>query len=361
MPRRLLALLAARAITTATASLTFLCLDQCTCIGDDCGYASTGETVAFVEPTTPTGARNPNVVPCRDDSDCENASPREGPYYDACWTVADGFPAADLPVSYCAEDLPRRRLRFSNYVDDRCFLVEGGEFYTDDITLAGVGAEEADEVFTCAAASLAGVPPSRVVLTDVEQGSPSPSTNPQVTANFFIAVRGEAEALEVQTRLKYGDSEARRALLPVPVPPPPPPPPSGGNERATEAIKECAVTRSAVWQGASVDPFVAPPRVVPERAIPADVQGCCCGASPAAIELPPFIPVPPTPEEAFEEAFEEPPAPPPTPMVMITSTTMTTAPYSSTTSTSTTAPMVMTTTTTMTTAPYSSTTRPYEG
>ena len=227
MPRRLLALLlAARAITTATASLTFLCLDQCTCIGDDCGYASTGETVEFVDPTTPTGARNPNVVPCRDDSDCEDASPREGPYYDACWTVADGFPAADLPASYCAEEQPRRRLRFSNYVDDRCFLVEGGEFYTDDITLAGVGAEEADEVFTCAAASLAGVPQSRVVLTDVEQGSPSPSTNPQVTANFFIAVRGEAEALEVQTRLKYGE-DGPPAPPPVPpfdVPPVPLPP-----------------------------------------------------------------------------------------------------------------------------------------
>ena len=295
MPRLCLALLlAARAITTATASLTFLCLDQCTCIGDDCGYASTGETVEFVDPTTPTGARNPNVVPCRDDSDCEDASPREGPYYDACWTVADGFPAADLPASYCAEEQPRRRLRFSNYVDDRCFLVEGGEFYTDDITLAGVGAEEADEVFTCAAASLAGVPQSRVVLTDVEQGSPSPSTNPQVTANFFIAVRGEAEALEVQTRLKYGSSTPP----PVPVPPfdlpsPVPLPPgrrlntgSEGNERATEAIKTCAATRSATkststsWQGASVDPYVAPARVVQEREIPADVQGCCCGAEP---------------------------------------------------------------------------------
>ena len=63
-----LLLFAARAITTATASLAVpLCPGQCTCIGDDCGYASTGETVEFVEPTTPTGARNPNVVPCRDD------------------------------------------------------------------------------------------------------------------------------------------------------------------------------------------------------------------------------------------------------------------------------------------------------
>ena len=61
---------------------------------------------------------------------------------------------------------------------------------------------------------------------------------------------------------------------------------SEGNERATEAIKECAVTRSATkststsWQGASVDPYVAPARVVQEREIPADVQGCCCGAEP---------------------------------------------------------------------------------
>ena len=107
MPRRLLALLlAARAITTATASLVAgFCPGQCTCIGDDCGYASTGETVEFVEPTSP------NAVPCRDDSDCEDASPREGPYYEGCWTVADGFPTADLRVSYCAEEQPRRRLR----------------------------------------------------------------------------------------------------------------------------------------------------------------------------------------------------------------------------------------------------------
>ena len=83
------------------------------------------------------------------------------------------------------------------------------------------------------------------------------------------------------------------------------------------------MTRSAVWQGASVDPFVAPPRVVPEREIPADVQGCCCGASPAAIELPVPIPLDP-------EANEGPPAPPPTPMEMTTTTTMTTAPYNST-------------------------------
>ena len=58
---------------------------------------------------------------------------------------------------------------------------------------------------------------------------------------------------------------------------------SEGNERATEAIKTCAVTRSAAplaWRDASFNPFVAPPRVVQEREIPADVQGCCCGADP---------------------------------------------------------------------------------
>ena len=219
--------------------------------------------------------------------------------------------------------------------------------------LADVGDEEADEIYRCAAARLAGVPQSRVVLLEVEQGFP------QVIANFVIAVRGEAEALEVQTRLKYGEESRRRLFenLP-PLPPPLPPPPSEGNERATEAIKACAVTRSAAplaWRDASVDPFVAPPRVVQEREIPADVQGCCCGAI-VAIPLPDPFPVPEEEEEAFEEAFEEPPAPTPAPVVMITSTTMTTAPYSSTTSTSTTAPMVMTTTTTMTTAPYSSTT-----
>ena len=165
------------------------------------------------------------------------------------------------------------------------------------------------------------------MLEEIRQGT---GTRPQVNVDFVIAVRGEAEALEVQTRLKYGPSTPP----PVPLPPFELLPPgrrlntgSEGNERATEAIKECAVIRSAVWQGASVDPFVAPPRVVPEREIPADVQGCCCGASPAAIELPEPFPVP---EEESEEAFEEPPAPPPTPMEMTTTTTMTTAPYNST-------------------------------
>ena len=319
-PRRLLALLlAARAITTATASLVAgFCPGQCTCIGDDCGYASTGETVEFVEPTSP------NAVPCRDDSDCEDASPREGPYYEACWTVADDppFPSNELRVSYCAEEQPRRRLRFSNYVDDRCFFVEGGDFYTDGITLAAVGAEEADEIYRCAAARLAGVPQSRVVLLEVEQGFP------QVIANFVIAVRGEAEALEVQARLKYGEESRRRLfenLLPLP------PPPRGGSERATEAIKACAVTRSAAplaWRDASVDPFVAPPRVVQEREIPADVRGCCCGAT-GAPDDEPIIPVP----VPLPFAFEEPPAP--TPVPTITTTTETSRPYAESTTTTT--------------------------
>ena len=163
--------------------------------------------------------------------------------------------------------------------------MERGVFYTDDITLTAVD-EEADEIYTCAAASLAGVPPSRVVLEEIKQGSTSPLTNPQVIVDFIIAVRGEAEALEVQTRLKYGSSTPP----PVPLPPFELLPPgrrlntgSEGNERATEAIKTCAVTRSAapsVWHAASVDPYVAPARVVQEREIPADVQGCCCGAEP---------------------------------------------------------------------------------
>ena len=330
MPRRLLALLlAARAITTATASLTFLCNDQCTCIGDDCGYASTGETVEFVEPTSP------NAVPCRDDSDCEDASPREGPYYEACWTVADDppFPSNELRVSYCAEERPRRRLRFSNYVDDRCFFVEGGDFYTDGITLAAVGAEEADEVFACAAARLAGVPQSRVVLLEIEQGFP------QVNANFVIAVRGEAEARAVQTRLKYGDGTPPPVPLPPFDVPPVPLPPTGrrlntgseGNERATEAIKACAETRSTAplaWRDASVNPFVAPPRVVQERAIPADVRGCCCGAT-GAPDDEPIIPVP----VPLPFAFEEPPAP--TPVPTITTTTETSRPYAESTTTTT--------------------------
>ncbi len=99
--RPALLLLAARAITTATAC-------SCTCIGADCGHASTDVTVELLEPTSP------NVVPCRDGSDCEDASPVEGPYYQGCWTVAEGFPAGSLPVSFCAEERPRRRLRFSN-------------------------------------------------------------------------------------------------------------------------------------------------------------------------------------------------------------------------------------------------------
>ena len=104
-------------------------------------------------------------------------------------------------------------------------------------------------------------------------------------AEMYFIVRGEAEALEVQTRLKYGSSTPP----PVPLPPFELLPPgrrlntgSEGNERATEAIKECALRKkaSAVWQAALVDPYVAPARVVQEREIPADVQGCCCGAEP---------------------------------------------------------------------------------
>ena len=91
------------------------------------------------------------------------------------------------------------------------------------------------------------------------------------------------------------------------------------------------MTRSAAplaWRDASVDPFVAPPRVVPERAIPADVQGCCCGSTRVPDDDPFPEPIPLDP--LAEEAFEEPPAPTPAPMEMTTTTTMTTAPYNST-------------------------------
>ena len=155
-------------------------------------------------------------------------------------------------------------------------------------------------------------------------------------------------------------STAASGFVPPPVPPVPVPfvrrrlDADAGKTKAdaTAAIRACALKEKApsVWQGALVDLFLVPSRVVQEREIPPDVQGCCCGASLGTIPLPVPVPVP------ASEAFEEPPAPTPAPVVMITSTTMTTAPYSSTTSTSTTAPMVMTTTTTMTTAPYSSTT-----
>ena len=115
------------------------------------------------------------------------------------------------------------------------------------------------------------------------------------------------------------------------MPPPPVPPPSEGNERATEAIKACAVTRSAAplaWRDASVDPFVAPPRVVQEREIPADVRGCCCGAT-GAPDDEPIIPVP----VPLPFAFEEPPAP--TPVPTITTTTETSRPYAESTTTTT--------------------------
>ena len=160
------------------------------------------------------------------------------------------------------------------------------------------------------------------------------TTPPQVIVDFIIAVRGEAEALEVQTRLKYGSSTPP----PVPLPPFELLPPgrrlntgSEGNERATEAIKACAVTRSAAplaWRDASVNPFVAPPRVVQEREIPADVRGCCCGAT-GAPDDEPIIPVP----VPLPFAFEEPPAP--TPVPTITTTTETSRPYAESTTTTT--------------------------
>ena len=99
----------------------------------------------------------------------------------------------------------------------------------------------------------------------------------------------------------------------------------------TEAIKACAVTRSAAplaWRDALVNPFVAPPRVVQEREIPADVRGCCCGAT-GAPDDEPIIPVP----VPLPFAFEEPPAP--TPVPTITTTTETSRPYAESTTTTT--------------------------
>ena len=81
-------------------------------------------------------------------------------------------------------------------------------------------------------------------------------------------------------------------------------------------LKACAVTRSAAplaWRDASVNPFVAPPRVVQEREIPADVRGCCCGAT-GAPDDEPIIPVP----VPLPFAFEEPPAPTPVPTITTT-------------------------------------------
>ena len=82
------------------------------------------------------------------------------------------------------------------------------------------------------------------------------------------------------------------------------------------------------WRDASVNPFVAPPRVVQEREIPADVRGCCCGAT-GAPDDEPIIPVP----VPLPFAFEEPPAP--TPVPTVTTTTETSRPYASTSTTTT--------------------------
>ena len=101
-------------------------------------------------------------------------------------------------------------------------------------------------------------------------------------------------------------------------------------EDATAAIRACALKKKAptVWQEASVDPFVGgkEAKIVPERPIPADVQGCCWGS--AGGNVGPIEPIEPIPLDP--EANEGPPAPPPTPMEMTTTTTMTTAPYNST-------------------------------
>ena len=71
----------------------------------------------------------------------------------------------------------------------------------------------------------------------------------------------------------------------LPGSPPPLPGPFGGKTKAdaTAAIRACALKKKAptVWQEASVDPFVGgkEAKIVPERPIPADVQGCCCGST----------------------------------------------------------------------------------
>ena len=142
--------------------------------------------------------------------------------------------------------------------------------------------DNADEVFKCAAASLADVSPDRVELLKIEQGSPP---MPQVIASFLIAVSGEAQALAVQRRLS-GAPPPPPPDLPPGLPPPPGPPVGGKTkEDATAAITACAEKKKAmpVWQSASVDPFIggkppSPSLIKREREIPADVQGCCCGS-----------------------------------------------------------------------------------
>ena len=94
----------------------------------------------------------------------------------------------------------------------------------------------------------------------------------------------EAQARAVQKRLS-GAPPPPPPDLPPGLPPPPGPPVGGKTKAdATAAIKACAEKKKAmpVWQSASVDPFIggkkAPSIVKREREIPADVQGCCCGA-----------------------------------------------------------------------------------
>ena len=251
--------------------------DDCTCT---CLHPSCGLSFGTVEPLPPD---SPRIVPCVDLSDCESAPQFiDGPYYEGCWTVAEGFPEEDLPVSLCAEEQPRRRLRFSHYVDDRCFLVYNIRFWTSYVSLDVVGEDQANDIFTCATADLAGVSPDQVVVLEISQGSPP---NPQVFAKCEIAVRGEAEAHAVQRRLS-GAPPPPPPLFPG-SPPPPPGPPGGGKTKAdaTAAIKACALRKkdaSEEWQAASVDPFIGGKKassiVKPEPAIPADVKGCCCGS-----------------------------------------------------------------------------------
>ena len=317
-PRRLLALLLLAARAAAYMPYYYSDEEECTCT---CLHPSCGLSFGAVERIPPTSL---NTVPCVDLSDCESAPQRpEGPYYQGCWTVAEGFPQEDLPVSLCAEEQPRRLLRFGGYVDDRCFLVYNIRFWTNQVSLDVVGADEANDIFTCATADLAGVSPDQVVVVDINPNSPS-----LLTAELEIAVRGEAQARAVQERLS--------GAPPGPPPPfpgsPPPGPPTGGKtkEDATAAIRACALKKKApsVWQEASVDPFVGgkEAKIVPERPIPADVQGCCWGS--AGGNVGPIEPIEPIPLDP--EANEGSPAPPPTPMEMTTTTTMTTAPYNST-------------------------------
>ena len=270
-PRRLLALLLLAARAAAYMPYYYSDEEECTCT---CLHPSCGLSFGAVERIPPTSL---NTVPCVDLSDCESAPQRpEGPYYQGCWTVAEGFPQEDLPVSLCAEEQPRRRLRFGGYVDDRCFLVYNIRFWTNQVSLDVVGADEANDIFACATADLAGVSPDQVVVLEITH---------HLTVECEIAVRGEAQARAVQRRLS-GAPPAPPPDLPPGLPPPPGPPVGGKTKAdATAAIKACAEKKKAmpVWQSASVDPFIggekAPSIVKPERAIPADVQGCCCGAA----------------------------------------------------------------------------------